>query len=242
MKDKKFNTLSLITSIIALVISLVSVYFQFFYIKHSLLYVAMPIEHNDKKDIDIPLIFRNRGNQEEIILNTVLYLELKTDSVSHYKRISNLKSDVYPLMLAPNEHKLVMLSGNYEEYFKGLILIDNDSISGYCPVTYLDNLWLVMDIEYLSSNGSMNKVSHKIAEISFTNNNTIKLIHGEPVILYELEMDIDSENTGYYTMPKQYSGHISIDLQDSSSMRKNKDKLLMIESLIGDSLKNILPK
>ena len=43
-------------------------------------------------------------------------------------------------------------------------------------------------------------------------------------------------------MPKQYSGHISIDLQDSSSMRKNKDKLLMIESLIGDSLKNILPK
>ena len=55
-------------------------------------------------------------------------------------------------------------------------------------------------------------------------------------------MDTDSENAGYYSMPKQYSGHISIDLQDSSSMRKNKDKLLMIESLIGDSLKNILPK
>lgn len=169
-------------------------------------------------------------------------MELKTDSVSHYKRISNLKSDAYPLMLAPNEHKLVMLSGNYEEYFKGLILIDNDSISGYCPVRYLDNLWLIMDIEYLSSNGSMNKVSHKIAEISFTSNNTIKLIHGEPAILYELEMDTDSENAGYYSMPKQYSGHISIDLQDSSSMRKNKDKLLMIESLIGDSLKNLLPK
>ena len=121
-------------------------------------------------------------------------------------------------------------------------MIDNDSISGYCPVRYLDNLWLIMDIEYLSSNGSMNKVSHKIAEISFTSNNTIKLIHGEPAILYELEMDTDSENAGYYSMPKQYSGHISIDLQDSSSMRKNKDKLLMIESLIGDSLKNLLPK
>ena len=43
-------------------------------------------------------------------------------------------------------------------------------------------------------------------------------------------MDTDSENAGYYSMQKQYSGHISIDLQDSSSMRKNKDKLLMIES------------
>lgn len=242
MKDNKFNTLSLVTGVTALVISLASVYFQFFYIKHSLLYVAMPIEYNDKKDIDIPLIFRNRGNQEEIILNTVLYLELKTDSASHYKRISYLKSDIYPLMLAPNEHKLVVLSGNYEEYFKGLILIDDDSISGYCPVTYLDNLWLVMDVEYLSSNGSMNKVSHKIADISFNSNNTIKSIHGEPVILQELEMDTDSENAGYYSMPKQYSGHISIDLQDSSSVRKNKENVQMIESLIGDSLKNILPK
>ena len=92
---------------------------------------------------------------KDVYKRQVLYLELKTDSVSHYKRISNLKSDAYPLILAPNEHKLVILSGNYEEYFKGLILIDNDSISGYCPVTYLDNLWLVMDIEYLSSNGSM---------------------------------------------------------------------------------------
>lgn len=35
MNDKKFNTLSLITSITALVISLASVYFQFFYIKNA---------------------------------------------------------------------------------------------------------------------------------------------------------------------------------------------------------------
>ena len=46
-----------------------------------------------------------------------------------------------------------------------------------------------MDIEYLSSNGSMNKVSHKIAEISFTSNNTIKLIHAE----FNLQMQQNSD-------------------------------------------------
>lgn len=55
-------------------------------------------------------------------------------------------------------------------------------------------------------------------------------------------MNTDSKNTGYYSIPKQNSGHISIDLQDNSSMKKNKDKLLTIEDLIGDSLKNILSK
>jgi hypothetical protein len=195
------------------------------------------IEHDENRNLEVPLIFKNLGNTEEVLLNTTLHLEVKTDvdSISYYKRISEYQSKDYPLMLSSNENKLIRLKSNYREYFKGLVLTDMDSIIGYCPIKRLDDLRLMLNIEYISSNGSMQSESFLIGELSFNDDNYIKLIKGEPVKLRKLEINNDSEMSYYYSMPKTYSNGFSINLKDSVALEENKDALMFFQNLIENS-------
>lgn len=239
MEERKYNRITIVISITALLISLAGIYFQFFYSKRSLVFTALMIEHNDNRDLEVPLVFKNLGTTEEVLLNTTLHLEVKTenDTISYFKRISEYNSKEYPLMLSPNENKLIRLKSNYKNYFGGLVITNLDSITGYCPIRFLDNLKLILNIEYISSNGNMCNENFLIAELSFNDEKYINLIKGEPIKLRELEINSDSEMTGYYSMPKTFSNGFSINLNDSSAVEENKDALIFIENLLEDSLK-----
>ena len=65
-------------SYIAIVISILSVYFQFFYINHEIKYASLyPILDEEKRTLTFPILLKNSGNQVETILDFQLLLEAK---------------------------------------------------------------------------------------------------------------------------------------------------------------------
>ena len=238
----KSEIATILISILALIISILGVFFPYLYVKNSVLFCALPIEHNSNKEIIIPLLFRNDGNREEIILNSVLHLELKTDSKSYFKRISPLKNENFPFMLSPNENIIIPLIGSYKDYFQGLLITDEDSILDYYPVVDYSNLELLINITYISSNGNMNYERKRIAYLSFDEFQNISLIQGESIKLEKLKLNTNYESVRYFSMPKNYERSLSFGVDDSISMKENMNLLKFIEIHLPDSLKHILQK
>lgn len=88
IKWKSYNYISFI----ALIISLITFYYQFFNVKHEVLFLHFtPSFDNNTDSLFVPIFFKNTGNQTEVILDGNLIMEVKTEeNNNYYKRIGDI--------------------------------------------------------------------------------------------------------------------------------------------------------
>ena len=228
---------SLVISIVALLMSALSIYFQFFNTKHSVLYsILTPELKGEKKEIVIPILFKNNGNQTEVILDSELQLEVKEKDENFFKRISQIKNRESYIILAPGEYKTIYLVGNFKDYFFGTFKINYPDKTDfkYEPITVIDSLILKVSINYLTTRGSVANEEREIGEISFDQDENISLMKCNPIELKKLNLRNNDSEIMYYSIIPNYniSGHISIDLKDSLSIEQNKDKIQLIDRIL----------
>lgn len=237
MKKINSNSFSIIISVIALSISFLSLYYQFIKEEHSVLYsYLLPEIKNDTKEIVVPVVFKNTGNQTELILFSHLMLEYKIKDSSYYKRISDIKPINYPIVLGPNESKLVNLTGAYKEYFWGTMQINaNTQEMKYYPITKFDNLKLVISTSYLTGSGEFENQEREIGYITFNEEEIIDVIDVVPTKFNELIINTSSELVSYRMYSNiKYTGQTTIDLNDSNSVRENYDKIQLMNRILED--------
>lgn len=171
------------------------------------------------------------------MLNVTLHLEIKTDSTSAFRRISEYKMDGFPLMLVPNENNLFHLKGNYNDYFVGKIIVSNEDIVGFIPIKYYDELKLLLEVEYIAANGGYAKEDRVLGYVYFNKDRTIQQITGMPIELNKLDMNPDSYYQEYYVLPNHTATKsFSINYNDSNSIEENQDAISFFRELIGDSI------
>jgi hypothetical protein len=240
MKQTISDKLSITISIIALLVTITSVYFQFFNINHSVLYCALEPEFNlEKKELKIPVLLKNLGNQTEVILSLYLYLETKEDTSSFFRRISEIKSVGFPITLAPSENKLINLSGDIKQYMFGTFEILDTNKIVYHPISHFDSLEFKMQISYLSNSGIVAKEERSIGYITFNKDESIKRMDCLPIKLKKLDVsNNENEIIKYSIIPQKYSQEITINLKDTNDLKKYKDRILLMRKLIGDSVFN----
>lgn len=252
---KLFSSPSFTISIIALVISASSVYFQFFNEKHSVFYTALtPKIDNTNKQIEIPLLIKNTGNQIEVILSINLLLELKKKDGNLFKTISSFKNNESYFILSPNEYKTIKLVGDIKEYFFGILefsgdlqvdsngkidLVDSRHFK-YSPITIFNDLILKVNISYLTTRGAVANEEREISKITFDKNDNISRVDCNPIVLKRLNLSCnDSEILSYSIIPQyEFSGHFNIDFTDSNSINQNIDKLQLLDKLLKDKKEN----
>lgn len=230
-----------IISYFALLISVITLYFQFFHINHEVKYATLyPILDGDKKNIIFPILLKNTGNQTETILDFELLLEVKYKNESHYKRLSNLNERDFFSILAPNETKKIDIVGNYGIYLFGTIILGDEDFK-YQSITEFNNLNLLLKISYLNTSGIVATQERIIGQIHFNKDETIKQVDCNPIELTDLDLDNnDIEITKYSIIPNYKSyNNISFNYKDSTSVRKNLDKIFFYEKFLkSDTIAN----
>lgn len=224
---QNFN-LTAVVSTLALVISLVTMYYQFFNVKHELLYTFLFPSVNEQ--LTIPMVYKNVGNQNEIILESNIELEIIPDDGSghYFKRIGDNNKKLFPLIIAPGEYKLITLLGDYKEYFKGML---EQSPSGlkYRKIVNLDTLSVVLTTKFIADNG-ISEVRRPVGKLSFRKDKTFDRIDFLPIKLVELEPDGDIEMTGGAVVNADRSMHItSADSLTSDQIEQIKFMINVVE-------------
>jgi hypothetical protein len=146
--------------------------------------------------LEIPLVYKNLGNQNEMILESNMEIEIILDDGSehYFRRIGDDNKKLFPLIIAPGEYKQVILLGDYKDYFKGML---EESASGlkYRPIVNLDTLSLVITTKFIMGNG-ISETKRHIGKISFRKDKTFDRIDISPIELIELRGDEDVKMTG----------------------------------------------
>ncbi|MDF9799379.1 hypothetical protein OKW21_004642 [Catalinimonas alkaloidigena] len=235
---KIIRTPSLLISIIALLISGFSFYFQFFNIKHSLFYTTLTPELK-KDEIVIPLLIKNTGNQTEVLLNAELHLEVKDTSGGFFKRISPMNNKEAYVILSPGDYKTIRIAGNYRDYMFGTIQYINETEFEYSSITVFDNLVLILKLSYLTKYGAVAEEERLIGAVSFDENENVSRIDYMPIELKELDLSNDDyEIMSYSLIPNfKIEGKESIDLTDSNSVMENLDKIQLINRILREQKK-----
>lgn len=243
IKKKLISNPSLIISISALLISGLSVYFQFFNERHSVLYTNLTPEIDSKsKQIVIPLLIKNTGNQSEVILHLELLLEVKKKDGNFFKRISPFKNKEYYVILAPNDYKTINIVGNYKDYMFGTIEVeygDRENFK-YSPITIFDDLMLKVNVTYLTTHGNVASEEREISRVTFDKNENISRVDCDPIELKKLDLRYnDSEIVSYSIIPDAgIDGQFSIDLNDSNSIKQNIDKIELMNRILKEKTDN----
>jgi len=235
---KKIN-FSNILSWLAILISLSGLYFQFFDVRHKLLFTPLePSSNGEKKEFYIPLLLKNTGNQTEIILKSSLFLEVKSDNSNQqdggsFKRFSLTTPPDFPMVLSPNEYKKVVLTGDYREYFFGTLENMENGKMKYTPIIVYDSLTVLLSITYLSKSGIAREEKYSIGFLSFDQNENIKRIDYVPIKLREIDLsNDDKEIISCSIIPQVYRDSCTIDLKDTNSVKENYDKIQMINRIL----------
>jgi hypothetical protein len=238
MKRIKFSN---ILSWLAILVSLLGLYFQFFDVRHKLLFTPLePSSNEEKKEFYIPLLLKNAGNQTEIILKSSLFLEIKSSNSNQpnegtFKRFSLTTPPEFPMVLSPNEYKRVVLTGDYKTYFFGTLdHMDNGKMK-YTPIIVYDSLTVLLGITYLSKSGIAREEKYSIGFLSFDRNENIKRIDYAPIKLREIDLsNDDKEIMSCSIIPQVYKDSCSIDLKDTNSIKKNYDKIQMMNRILSN--------
>jgi small nuclear ribonucleoprotein (snRNP)-like protein len=187
---QNFN-ITVTSSVLALIISLFTMYYQFFNVKHKLLYAFLYPSVNEK--LSIPMVYKNAGNQNEMILESNIELEIIPDDGSdhYFKRIGDDNKSLFPLIIAPGEYKNITLLGDYQEYFEGML---EQSPSGlkYRKIVNLDTLSVVITTKFISNDG-IAEIRRPIGKLSFRKDKTFDRIDFLPIKLIELKSDDNAE-------------------------------------------------
>jgi hypothetical protein len=232
---------SLVVSIIALIVSALSIYFQFFNERHSIDYAILkPSFTEDNKQITIPLLIKNSGNQTEVLLSSELQLEVRDKKESYFKRISQHENEDSYVILAPGEYKTVYLVGDYKAYLFGTIKPKTNGDFEYSPITEFNDLILKIELTYLTDKGAVANEERLIGLISFDKNENIERIDCSPIELKKLNLDYDeSEIVSYSIIPQKFEGKpLSINLNDSIQVKENYDKIQLVNRIIKEQKEN----
>lgn len=228
-------------SYIDLLISVLSIYLQFFHINHEIKYASLyPILDQEKKTLTYPILLKNSGNQVETILDFQLLLEAKNNEGSFYKRISELNEKQFFSILEPGESKRIDLIGNYDVYLFGTITA-KENVFDYEPISEFENLNLLLKTTYLTKKGIVATEERHLGKLTFNANETVKRIDCPRTELKDLDLGKDDFEIFQYTIipnSKKFD-NVSIDFTDPISIKNNLGRLLFIEkTLKSDSIKN----
>ena len=233
--EKYFKSTGSLVSIIALIISMLSIYFQFFNVRHSLEYTTLKPDFNDnKKEITIPLLIKNSGNQTEVILNSELQLEVKEKEGNFFKRISPYENKDSYVILTPGEYKTIYLVGDYKTYMFGTITPKTNNNFTYSPITIYNDLLLKIQITYLTKKGAVATEEREIGFITFNKDEKIARVDCMPIELKELDLsNTDKEIISYSIVPQNFVGNpLSIDLTDTTAVLENIDKIQLVMRIL----------
>ncbi|MGY3055430.1 hypothetical protein ACVWYG_003646 [Pedobacter sp. UYEF25] len=149
-------SISDVLSISALLVSLIAVYFQFFYKNHEVQYTFFsPNYNNDKFTIEVPFLFKNTGNQIEMILGSTLLLEVKGNNGRHYyKDMGGSVLNDFPMLLNSTESKIIKLTSDYRKYLFGSLILDSTGFPiDFQKIEILDSLKLRVKTQFLTKYG-----------------------------------------------------------------------------------------
>jgi hypothetical protein len=222
-----FN-LTAIASTLALIISLITMYFQFFNIKHELLYTFLFPSVDEQ--LTIPIVYKNAGNQNEMILESNIELEvIPNDGSDHYyQRIGDENKKLFPLIIAPGDYKMITLLGDYKDYFKG-ILEQSPAGLKYRKIVNLDTLSIVITTKFISGNEVTDESRH-FGRITFKKDRTFDRIDYKPIRLTKLEAVDDVKMTGGSLINNKRSMSInSSDLMTTDQIEEFKFMINMVE-------------
>jgi len=184
----KFN-LTAVLSMLAILVSIVTMYYQFFNTKHELLYAFMFPSVEEK--LIIPIVYKNNGNQNELILESNVELEIIPDdgSEKYFKRIGDENKTQFPLIISPGDYKVINLLGDYNEYFKGMMEYSPTGLK-YREIVNLDTLSIVITTKFVSGDG-IAQSRRNLGKITFRKDRSYERIDINPINLIELEADED---------------------------------------------------
>lgn len=196
-----------VLSVLAVLISLINMYFQFFNIKHELLYTFLFPSINEK--LEIPMIYKNTGNQNEIILESNIELEIKPDddTENYFRRIGDENKKSFPLIIAPGDYKTITLLGDYKDYFKGMLEKSSSGLK-YRKIVNLDSLTVLLTTKFISKNG-VSQDKRIIGKLSFKKDHEFDRFDYLPVKLIALESESDGEMLAGSLINANYSMHIN---------------------------------
>lgn len=181
-------------SILAIVISTVTMYFQFFSKKHELLYTFMYPTVEEK--LEIPMVYKNEGDYNELILESNIELEIIPDdgSEKYFKRIGDENKKNFPLIIAPGDYKVANILGDYKEYFKGMMEYTDSGLK-YREIVNFDTLSVIVTTKFVSRNG-IGQTRRHIGKITFKKDSSFDRMDITPITLTKLEADEDIVMTG----------------------------------------------
>jgi len=238
MKRIKFSN---ILSWFAILISLLGLYFQFFDVRHKLLFTPLePSSNGEKKEFYVPLLLKNAGNQTEIILKSSLFLEVRNnnsrkENEGNFRRFSLTTPSEFPMVLSPNEYKQVILTGDYKTYLFGTLEKLNNGKIKYTPIIVYDSLTVLLSVTYLSKSGIAREEKYSIGYLSFDRNENIKRIDYAPIKLREIDLsNSDNEIISCSIIPQVYKDSFAINLKDTNSVKQNYDKIQMINKILSN--------
>ncbi|MCD9854825.1 hypothetical protein LUD75_08915 [Epilithonimonas sp. JDS] len=225
-------------SIIALFISLITFYYQFFNVKHEILYSNfVPDVNNDSDTLKVPVFFKNSGNQTEIILDGNLIMEVKTENNENYfKRIGDSNKNQFPIILNANENKYLVLSSNYNDYLFGSLEISPNG-TNFREFTILDSLKLKMTTQFITKDGILSNDTIDVGYITFGPNRKIVRLDYNATKLRALNLnENDTEIGGGTFFSHTISG--TVDLKNPADIEKHKAMLKYAKKTINDSTLN----
>lgn len=223
-------------SILAIVVSIVTMYFQFFSTKHELLYAFMYPTVAEK--LEIPIVYKNDGDYNELILESNIELEIIPDdgSEKYFKRIGDENKKKFPLIIAPGDYKVIDLLGDYKEYFKGMMEYTAGGLK-YRAIVNFDTLSVVVTTKFVSNNG-IGQTRRHVGKVTFKKDKSFDRMDIIPIKLTALEADEDIVMTGGSVVNAGYE--MNFNLGDSLTSDQIEQVKFTIEMVDDTTLKNHL--
>jgi len=157
------DNFSFILSLIAITLSVVTIYLQFFYNKFDL-NVSLIDETVSADSLQLSLIYNNKGNHDATILSSEIFLYSKNNLMRKEKRLYPIQKNTDPQVLAPNKQLYVAQKVN-------LVFSEVDLRKYGINVT--DTLKVGLDVQYLRDNLLQGEVIRNCGWITMDKANSV---------------------------------------------------------------------
>jgi hypothetical protein len=189
-KPKSKNSSNLI-AFIALIISGVSLYFQFFHEKYDL--NASIIDAEIKNDtISLDLIYHNKGNQDATISSAEIFFYSDKNKSKLENHIEFINDKQLPYILSPGKQVFKQLT--QKVYFNEKDLLENSK------TRYNDTLRVSLRVTFLNENSLQ---SEKITECGWITLDSVKNIDYWYIKYQKLTLDSDEYFSSGYKPKKK---------------------------------------
>jgi len=167
-KNEKIN---LSIALIAIIISVVTLYFQFFYSSQAIRIsiIDTSIQHDSIK-LKSRIVYYNEGNKYATITKNNFYLYQKQNSGedSGFMYLKNQDDEYDPIVLSPGEQILKVLSQN--------LLLENLDFTKY-HINTKKNIQVALVINFLNDNGLQSETYIDIGWIHLNKDQLINKYH-----------------------------------------------------------------